>query len=95
MPTIRATDATLVKDILVIGLARDSKKNLMLESGSLRINEKPLLDALSEMGATGKADEVFKVPGDTSQLLVITGLGTKAEKSQYSHETLQIGRAHV
>ena len=89
MPTIRATDATLVKDILVIGLARDSKKNLMLESGSLRINEKPLLDALSEMGATGKADEVFKVPGDTSQLLVITGLGTKAEKSQYSHETLR------
>ena len=68
MPTIRATDATLVKDILVIGLARDSKKNLMLESGSLRINEKPLLDALSEMGATGKADEVIKVPGDTSQI---------------------------
>ena len=73
MTSIRATDASIAKEILVVGLARDSQKKLRIESGSLKVAEKQLLVALDEMGATGKADEVIKLPGTTSSLLVQIG----------------------
>lgn len=89
MPSIRATDAGIVKEILVVGLARDSKKKLQIEAGSIKINQKQLLTALEEMGATGKADEVIKLPGQTSSLIVLTGLGEADPRSRYRHETLR------
>lgn len=89
MPSIRATDAAIVKDILVIGLARGKDKKLRIESGSLKFNSALILEALEEMGATGKADEVIKLPGDTSTLIVLTGLGDAQERSRYSDETLR------
>jgi leucyl aminopeptidase len=39
------------------------------------------------MGATGKADEVTKMPGGPARLMVFTGLGPKS--STYSHENLR------
>ena len=89
MTSIRATDASIAKEILIVGLARDSQKKLRIESGSLKVAEKQLLVALEEMGATGKADEVIKLPGTTSSLLVLTGLGEAQPGSKYHHEVLR------
>ncbi|NDE71526.1 MAG: leucyl aminopeptidase [Actinobacteria bacterium] len=89
MTSIRATDASIAKEILVVGLARGSDKKLRIESGALKVSEKQLLDALEDMGATGKPDEVIKLPGTTSSLLVLTGLGQAQNGSRYPHETLR------
>ena len=89
MSSIRASDASLIKEILVVGLARDAQKKLRIESGGIKVGEKQLLAALDEMGATGKADEVIKLPGTTSSLVVLTGLGAAASGSRYPHEVLR------
>ena len=73
---------------LVIGLAQ-GEKGLVLESGTAKIEEADLLDALSDLGATGKCDEVIKLPGTTSKLLVITGLGKHHARGAYPHEVLR------
>jgi leucyl aminopeptidase len=77
------------KGILVVGLAfEDGKKpSLIIESGDLGLDAKPLLDILKRMGASGKADEVIKVPVAGFDLLVFTGLGKVARK--YSYEILR------
>ena len=89
MSSIRATDASIAKEVLVVGLAHDAQKKLRIESGSIKVAEKQLLSALQEMGATGKADEVIKLPGTTSTLVVLTGLGQVRAGSQYPHEVLR------
>jgi leucyl aminopeptidase len=48
-------------EILVVGLAISNKK-LQIESGSSQIDSASLLATLNAMGATGKADEVIKLP---------------------------------
>lgn len=86
---VNFTEAVASKAILVVGLAyEDGKKpSLVIESGDLVLDTKPLLDSLNTMGATGKADEVIKIPGAGFKLLVFAGLGKVSRK--YPHEVLR------
>ncbi len=84
-PTIRATDAQISGDVLVLGLKRDEKKQLTILSSGIRFDSASILAALNEMGATGALDEVTKLPGDSTKLIVLTGLGS----GDISHETLR------
>lgn len=86
---VTLADAVASKGILVVGLAfEDGKKpSLVIESGDLALNTKPLLELLKTMGATGKPDEVIKIPSAGFQLLVFTGLGRASRK--YAHEVLR------
>jgi leucyl aminopeptidase len=88
MTTIRISDGIVKDDILVVGLAAKSAKGaLQIESGDLAVDTKVLLQMLSDLGATGKADEVVKVAGTSTRLIVFTGLGKAA--THYDHETLR------
>jgi len=86
---ITLTDAVLAPEILVVGLAfkEGSDKKLVIESGHLKLDIKTLLGALEDVGATGKADEIIKLPGTSTRLIVFTGLGSA--HSHYPHETLR------
>jgi leucyl aminopeptidase len=46
-----------------------------------------MLSTLSDLGATGKPDEVIKIPGTSTKLIVFTGLGE--HKATFSDETLR------
>ena len=109
-PAIRSIDNTDIDDILVIGFSRESgkagKKTLSIHSGDVKVDHAPLVEALNDLGATGAADEVIKLPGSTTKLVVLTGLGETQPQSRFAHETLrraagaasrslEIGRAHV
>jgi leucyl aminopeptidase len=75
-------------DYLVIGLAQMAGK-IQIETSATAINTKQLISFLNNLGATGKADEVIKVPisvGSKNLTYVVTGLG-KATK--FDHETLR------
>lgn len=86
---VTLADSVTGQGILVVGLAFENgkKPSLVIESGDFVLNTKPLLDSLRAMGATGKADEVIKIPAAGFQLLVFTGLGKVARK--YPHEILR------
>ncbi len=73
-------------DFLVLGLAQNNGK-LVIESGLTKFDEKKLLVVLANLGATGNADEVVKVPHTNPQTIIFTGLG-KSNKT-YGHETLR------
>ena len=80
MTTLRLSDGIIKDEVLVVGLSykkslKDSKANLVIESGDIALDTKKLLQSLADMGATGKCDEVVKIPGLTTRLLVFTGLG--------------------
>ena len=64
----------LDSEILVVGFGRVSGK-LRIEPGLSQIDASAMLQTLNAMGATGKADEVIKVPGKSNKLIVFTGLG--------------------
>ena len=94
MTSIRLSDGIVKDDVLVVGLAGKSSKTsklgattLQIESGDLALDTKVLLQALADLGATGKADEVIKVPSTSTRLIVFTGLGTVS--SHYDHELLR------
>jgi leucyl aminopeptidase len=94
MTTIRLSDGIVKDDVLVVGLASKSSKSskagavsLQIESGDLAIDTKVLMQALSDLGATGKADEVIKVPSTSTRLIVFTGLGKVS--THYDHEVLR------
>ena len=93
MTSIRLSDGIVKDEILVVGLAIKAAKagksasSLQIESGDIALDTKALLQTLADLGATGKADEVIKVPGTHVRMFVFTGLGAKA--SQYSHEILR------
>ena len=88
MTTIRISDGIIKDEFLVIGLAAKSGKgSLQIESGDIKLDEKNLAQTLADLGATGKADEVIRIPGTTARILVFTGLGEA--KSRYSDETLR------
>ena len=76
----------LDSDVLVVGLGALNKK-LQIESGTAQVESTALLSILNAMGATGKNDEVIKLPGKSSKLIVFTGLG-KIE-SNYNPEVLR------
>jgi len=83
-------DPRLTKaDALVVGLAKRADGTLSLESGTARIDSESLLATLADLGATGRADEVIKLPGTTTRLLVVTGLGRFQARTGYGHETLR------
>jgi leucyl aminopeptidase len=80
MTVLRLSDGIIKDEILVVGLSykkflKDSKATLVIESGDIALDSKKLLQSLADMGATGKCDEVIKIPGLTTRLLVFTGLG--------------------
>jgi leucyl aminopeptidase len=91
--TALSLTSTLKDEILVVGLAqgtparKGAKASLVIESGDLALDTKSLEEILVDLGATGKADEVIKIPGNSVRLLIFTGLG-KASTS-YGHETLR------
>lgn len=72
-------------DALVVGLAK-GPKGLEIVS-TLKLDEKEILQSLSDLGATGKADEVIKLPGTATKVILFTGLG-KATK-EYSSENIR------
>jgi len=71
---------------LVVGLSKSGGK-LQIESGLAKLDEKKLLTILINLGATGKADEIVKVPNSKPETIIFTGLGEKVK--QYDHETLR------
>ena len=73
-------------DALVVGLAAKDK-SLEIVSGDIKLDEKEILQSLKDLGATGKADEVIKLPGTATKVLVFTGLG-KAQRN-YSSESIR------
>lgn len=80
MTTLRISDGIIKDEILVVGLSykkaiKDGKVNLVIESGDIALDSKKLLPILADLGATGKYDEIIKIPGLTTRLLVFTGLG--------------------
>jgi leucyl aminopeptidase len=88
MSTLKISDGVVKDEVLVLGLAStNSKGGLAIEAGDMAIDTKAILAQLSDMGATGKADEVIKLPGSHVRLLVFTGLGKKS--ATYAHETLR------
>lgn len=89
MTKVRFIDGAVTTDVLVVGLAQseDINRTLVIESGDLVLDTKPLLVALADLGATGRADEVVKLPGSSIRLLVFTGLGRVQRK--YPHEVLR------
>ena len=94
MPTIRATDSSVIEDVLVIGFSKapkssQGKPRFKLHSGDLKVDEAPLLEALNDLGATGGADEVIKLPGRASKLIVLSGLGESKASDRFPHEALR------
>lgn len=93
MKMIRLSDAVVTEDILVIGLAKvaptatNKTGSLKIESGVVGVDEKNLLASLNSLGATGAANEITKLPGTSSRLLIFTGLGSV--QKDYPHEVLR------
>ena len=79
---------TVQSDALVVGLAARKGKGSKLEIvTTLNLDQKEILQTLTDLGATGEVDEVIKLPGTASKLLVFTGLG-KVQKS-YTSESIR------
>ena len=85
MAKIKLT-AKVDSEILVVGFGLANKK-LQIESGAAQLDSAALLATLNAMGATAKADEVIKLPGKATKLVVFTGLGEI--KSSYDPEVLR------
>lgn len=94
MTTIRLSDGIVKDDVLVVGLSYKSSKSsktgavsLQIESGDLAIDTKALMQTLADLGATAKPDEVIKLPGVSTRLIVLTGLGKTS--ANYDREVLR------
>ena len=88
MTTLKVSDGLVKDDVLVVGLVSTNTKGaIAIESGDLALDTKSLVASLVEMGATGKADEITKIPGGPARLIIFTGLGAKTKT--YSDETLR------
>jgi leucyl aminopeptidase len=88
MTAIRLSNGIVKDDVLVVGLsAKSAKGALQIEAGDLALDTKALLPLLNDVGATGKADEVIKIPGTTTRLIIFTGLGKSA--TTYNNEVLR------
>ena len=73
-------------DILVVGLTKVNNK-LQIESNGAQLESVSLLATLTAIGATAKADEVIKLPGKNTKLVIFTGLGDGS--SNLNAETLR------
>ena len=78
--------STLATPYAVIGLSATAGK-LKIESGAVTVNEKALLDILKNLGATGKSNEIIKVPYSKPQTIYFTGLGETSKS--YDPENLR------
>jgi leucyl aminopeptidase len=78
--------STLATPYAVIGLSAKEGK-LKIESGAVTVNEKALLEILKNLGATGKSDEIVKVPFSKPQTIYFTGLGETSKS--YDPENLR------
>jgi len=88
MSTIKISDGIVKDDVLVVGVSIKSGKGaLQIESGDLALDTKSLISTLNDLGVTGKSDEVTRIPGTSTRLIVFTGLG-KAQ-SAYPDEVLR------
>ena len=92
MTTLHLSDGIIKDEILVVGISFKSASGkgqgaLVIESGDIALDTKKVLATLSDMGATGKSDEVLKIPGTSTKLLVFTGLGE--HKATFADETLR------
>ena len=88
MSTLKISDGVVKDEVLVLGLtSTNSKGGIAIEAGDMAIDTKTILSQLVDMGATGKVDEVTKLPGSHVRLIVFTGLGKKS--ATYTHETLR------
>jgi len=92
MTSIRISDGIVKDEILVVGLANKSTKGskstaLSIESGDLALDNKAILATLQDLGATGKAEEIIKLPGNSTRLIVFTGLGKSSPT--YENEVLR------
>ena len=78
--------STLATPYAVIGLSATAGK-LKIESGSVTVNEKALLEILKNLGASGKSNEIIKVPYSKPQTIYFTGLGETSKS--YDPENLR------
>ncbi len=90
MATLK-TSPHISGDVLVLGLSAKAGKLTIHPNveqiAPLAGDTRKLLAILSDLGATGKADEVIKVSFSAPRLILFTGFGTTA--ATYSHETLR------
>ena len=86
MLKLKYLTGTVNSDALVVGLAKRENGALEIVS-TLKLDQKEILQTLKDLGATGKVDEVIKLPGTASKVLVFSGLG-KAQKS-YPSEVIR------
>ena len=87
MTSIRLVEKKITSHVLVVGLARTASKKLVIESGDYQLNTAALLKTLNQVGATGAADEVIKIPSSNPELIVFTGLGDSTKS--YTGEVLR------
>jgi leucyl aminopeptidase len=89
MSTLALTDGAVNSGVIVVGLSFNPNKAsaLTIESGTLTLDTRTLLAQLKELGATGKHDEIIKIPGTRTKLIVFTGLGQM--QKEFAHETLR------
>lgn len=89
MARVRLSEDLVSTGVLVVGLSHGEGKwpTLHIESGDLALDAKPILSALADLGATGKTDEIIRLPGTSVRLLVFTGLGKKVRR--YPDEVLR------
>ena len=90
MATLKSASES-TSDVLVLGLSSKAGK-LSIHPNIQHISVvshdlKKLLGILGDLGATGKVDEVVKVPFSGPKLVLFTGFGTTA--ATYSPETLR------
>jgi leucyl aminopeptidase len=92
MTNLHLSDGIIKDEILVVGISFKSASGkgqgaLVIESGDIALDTKKVLSTLADLGATGKSDEVIKIPGSSTKLLVFTGLGEHV--ATFPDETLR------
>ena len=86
MATLKTSEEQ-ISEILVIGISSKDGK-LSIESGSTLVNNKAILASLEDLGATGAAEEIQKIPSSGKpRLIVTTGLGETS--TDYAPEVLR------
>ena len=83
---LRFSTGIVKTEALVVGLAK-TKSGLVIESGKLKLDTAELLPALKDLGATGAIDEVIKLPGSSTKVIIFSGLGDS--ETNYSSEKIR------
>ncbi len=88
-PTLTLSTSLRGTDLIVVGLAHTSEGPRVAAAGLSAEQLEALTSAAAAIGATGKADEVLRLPGEPYGLppVMTTGLGDHADT--YSAETLR------